>query len=73
MGDKVFIRVASFKHLMKFRRKGKQALQYINPYEIVEKIGKVAHNLCYQQACIVLMMYFMSYRYASILVIYPMY
>lgn len=45
VGDKVFIRVAPFKHMMRFGRKGKSAHKYIGPYEIVERVDKVAYRL----------------------------
>lgn len=44
MGDRVFIRIAFFKHMMRFRRKGKLAHTYISLYEIMERIGKVAYK-----------------------------
>lgn len=45
MGDKVFINVAPFKHMIRFRKKGKLALRYIDPYEIVGRVGRVAYRL----------------------------
>lgn len=42
IGDRVFIRLAPFKHMKRFMRKGKLAPKYINPHEIV---GKVAYKL----------------------------
>lgn len=45
MGEKVFIRVTLFKYMIRFGRKGKLALKYIGPYEIMEKVGKMAYTL----------------------------
>lgn len=45
MGDKVFIKVTPFKHMIRFRRKAKLAPRYINSYDIVEKVSKVAYRL----------------------------
>lgn len=36
VSDKVFICVAFFKHIMRFKRKGKLAARYINLYKIME-------------------------------------
>lgn len=45
IGDKVFIKVAIFKHVRRFNKKGKLAPKYIGPYEIVERMCKVAYRL----------------------------
>lgn len=31
--------------MMRFEKKGKLAPKYINPYEIVDRVGKVAYRL----------------------------
>lgn len=44
MSDKVFIRVVLYKCVMRFMRKGKLALKYIDLYEIVKQVDKVAYK-----------------------------
>ena len=44
-GDKVFVKVTPYKHVMRFGRKGKLAPRFIGPFEILEKVGKVAYRL----------------------------
>ena len=45
VGEFVFVKVAPFKHLMRFGKKGKLAPRFISPYEILERVGKVAYRL----------------------------
>ncbi|KAL5546672.1 hypothetical protein UlMin_006359 [Ulmus minor] len=45
VGDLVFLKVAPMKGVMCFGKKGKLSLRYIGPFEILEKIGKVAYKL----------------------------
>ena len=44
-GDKVFVKVAPYKHVMRFGRQGKLAPRFIGPFEILEIVGKVAYRL----------------------------
>ncbi|PKI60870.1 hypothetical protein CRG98_018743 [Punica granatum] len=44
-GDRVFLKVSSWKGIMRFGKKGKLSPRYIGPYEILERIGKVAYWL----------------------------
>ena len=44
-GDYVFLKVAPMKGIMRFGKKGKLSPRYIGPYEILERIGKVAYRL----------------------------
>ena len=44
-GDKVFLKVSPMKGVMRFGKKGKLSPRYIGPFEILEKIGKVAYRL----------------------------
>ncbi|KAL5567803.1 hypothetical protein UlMin_024378 [Ulmus minor] len=44
-GDFVFLKVAPMKGVMRFGKKGKLSPRYIGPFEILEKIGKVAYKL----------------------------
>jgi hypothetical protein len=43
--DKVFLKVASWKHMLRFGMKGKLALRFIGPFEIQKHIGPVAYEI----------------------------
>jgi hypothetical protein len=45
VGDKVFLKVAPWKGITRFGIKGKLALRYIGPFEIIERIRPVAYRL----------------------------
>ncbi|XP_031258854.1 uncharacterized protein LOC116116962 [Pistacia vera] len=45
VGDKVFVKISPYKGMMRFGRKGKLAPRYIGPYEVLEKVGKIAYRL----------------------------
>ena len=45
MGDQVFMRISPWKGVLRFGKKGKLSPRYMEPYEIVERIGKVAYRL----------------------------
>ncbi|GJR17333.1 putative reverse transcriptase domain-containing protein [Tanacetum coccineum] len=44
-GDQVLLKVSPWKGVVHFGKKGKLALRYIGPFEILEKIGPVAYRL----------------------------
>jgi len=44
-GDKVFLKVAPWKHMLRFGMKGKLALRFIRPFEIQKCIGPVAYEI----------------------------
>ena len=45
VGDKVFLKVSSWRKILRFGKKGKLSPRFIGPYEILEKIGLVAYRL----------------------------
>ena len=45
MGDQVFMRISPWKGVLRFGKKGKLSPRYMGPYEIVERIWKVAYRL----------------------------
>ena len=45
VGDKVFLKVSSWRKILRFDKKGKLSPRFICPYEVLEKIGPVAYQL----------------------------
>ncbi|GKA92944.1 putative reverse transcriptase domain-containing protein [Tanacetum coccineum] len=45
VGDRVMLKVSPWKGVVHFRKKGKLALRYVGPFEILERIGPVAYRL----------------------------
>ena len=45
VGDKVFLKVAPMKGIMRFGKKGKLSPRYVGPFEILDKVGDVAYRL----------------------------
>ncbi|KAL5574279.1 hypothetical protein UlMin_023876 [Ulmus minor] len=45
VGDSIFLKVAPMKGVMRFGKKGKLSPRFIGPFEILERIGKVAYKL----------------------------
>jgi hypothetical protein len=41
----IFLKVAPWKHVIRFGMKGKLAPKYIGPYKIIERIGMVAYRV----------------------------
>ena len=44
VGDKVFLKVSSWKKILRFGRKGKLSPRFIGPYENLERVGPVAYR-----------------------------
>ncbi|GKF01128.1 hypothetical protein Tco_0028051 [Tanacetum coccineum] len=45
VGDRVLLKVSPWKGVVQFGKKGKLALRYVGPFEIVERVGPVAYQL----------------------------
>ncbi|KAL5553315.1 hypothetical protein UlMin_040716 [Ulmus minor] len=45
VGNFVFLKVAPFKGVIRFGKRGKLNPRYVGPYEILERVGKVAYRL----------------------------
>ncbi|XP_070018213.1 uncharacterized protein [Nicotiana sylvestris] len=45
VGDKVFLKVSPWKKIMRFGQKGNLSPRFIEPYEILHRIGPVAYKL----------------------------
>ena len=45
VGDKVFLKIAPMKGIMRFGKKGKLSPRFIGPFEILERIGDLAYRL----------------------------
>ncbi|GJV92914.1 putative reverse transcriptase domain-containing protein [Tanacetum coccineum] len=45
VGDRVMLKVSPWKGVIRFGKKGKLALRYVVPFEILERIGHVAYRL----------------------------
>ena len=45
MGDKVFLKVFSWRQILQFGHKGKLNPRFRGPYEILERVGPMAYRL----------------------------
>ena len=43
--EKVFLKVSPWKKVMRFGKRGKLSLRFIEPYEVIEKVGPLAYKL----------------------------
>ena len=44
-GDKVYLKISPMKEVVRFSKKGKLSPRYVGPYEILQRVGKVAYEL----------------------------
>ncbi|KAL0536724.1 hypothetical protein IC582_025684 [Cucumis melo] len=44
VGDKVFLKVAPMKGVLRFERRGKLSPRFVGPFEILERIGPIAYR-----------------------------
>ncbi|XP_070055798.1 uncharacterized protein [Nicotiana tomentosiformis] len=45
VSERVFLRFSPLKGVMRFRKKGKFSSRYIDPFEVLERVGEAAHRL----------------------------
>ena len=45
VGDNVFLKVSPWRKILRFGQKGKLSPRFIEPYEILERIGPMAYRL----------------------------
>ena len=45
MGERVFLKVAPMRGVLRFGKRGKLSPRFIGPFEILERIGAVAYRL----------------------------
>ena len=45
VGDKVFLKVSSWRKILRFGKKGKLSPRFIGSYEVLERIGHVSYRL----------------------------
>ena len=45
MGDHVFLKVMPERGVVRFGKRGKLALRYIRPFEVLKRVGTVAYRL----------------------------
>ena len=44
-GDMVYLKISPMKGVFRFGNKGKLSPRYVGPYEILQRVGKVAYEL----------------------------
>ena len=45
MGDHAFLKVSPLRGVMQFRKKGKLSYRFIGPFEITQRVGKLAYRI----------------------------
>lgn len=43
VGDTLLIRVASYKHIMRFDKKDKLTSRFVGPFKVLKRVGKVTY------------------------------
>lgn len=66
VGDQVFMRTSLMKSVEKFKSRGNLIPRYIRPYEILERIGKVAYRIALPLRWRTSMMYFVFWYWGSV-------
>ncbi|TYK19664.1 retrotransposon protein, putative, Ty3-gypsy subclass [Cucumis melo var. makuwa] len=57
VGDVAFLKVAPIKGVLRFEKKGKLSPRFVGPFEILERIGRVAYRWRYLQRFLLCMTY----------------
>ena len=58
--DKVFLWVAPMKGVMRFGKNGKLSPKFVGPFEVLERVGKVAYRNALPQSCQEFIMFSMN-------------
>ena len=45
IGDKIYLKISPMMEVMRFGRKGKLSLNYVEPYKILQSVGEVSYEL----------------------------
>jgi hypothetical protein len=45
VGDKVMLKVSTWKGIMRFRKRGKLSPRFIRPFRIIARVGEAAYRL----------------------------
>jgi hypothetical protein len=45
VGDHVFLKVSTMKEVMRFGKKGKLSPRFVGPFEITQKVGRLAYRI----------------------------
>ena len=48
VGDRVFLKISPMRGVMQFGKKGKLCLQFIGPFEITQRVGRLAYRIALQ-------------------------
>jgi hypothetical protein len=48
VGDRVFLKVSPMKGVMWFGKKGKLSPRFVGPFEITQKVGRLAYRIALQ-------------------------
>jgi hypothetical protein len=45
VGDRVFLKVSPMRGVMRFRKKGKLCPRFVGPFEITQRVGRLAYKI----------------------------